>query len=354
MFSNHVTGLGVPVVALAITFGAVAVIGAQQSGGQLQGGGQDDNSNMLTFSRDQAIIPAYQGWHPNPDGTIDLWFGYLNKNWREEPDVPVGPNNSVNAPYGPDAGQPTHFLPRNNRFIFAVRVSKDYLKDKNSPEVVWTITVHGKTYKAYATLHPAYIKDDSGMQREFFGTPPPTGNKAPEMRVEGQPRNLKVGELSTLTVIATDDGIPGAGFGAGAGGDAAGGAAAGGRARVSICGDKRQQFFCGDPNETAGSLFSVKGLRMACFLYRGPEGASVRGDLGHADSVVFDPPQAKVWEDNRGGSPWASGYRLPPIPEDNIWNIKTSFKEPGIYVVRCQAHDGLLITNKDITFTVTR
>ena len=62
-----------------------------------------------------------------PDGTIDLWFGYLNQNWREEPDVPVGPNNFISPEkYGPDAGQPTHFLPRNNRWVFRVNVPKDF------------------------------------------------------------------------------------------------------------------------------------------------------------------------------------------------------------------------------------
>src|SRR5204863_6073361 len=143
---------------------------------------------------------------------------------------------------------------------------------------------------------------------------------------------------------------PGRGIGTGAGGDAAG--APVGRQRGSICGDKRALFFCGDPNEGAGSLFSVKGFRMGCFLYRGPQAG--HGDFGDAASVVFDPPQPKAWEDNRGASPWASGYALPPIPKDNTWVIKTSFREPGTYVVRCQAHDGLLMTNKDITFTVFR
>jgi hypothetical protein len=69
--------------------------------------------------------------------------------------------------------------------------------------------------------------------------------------------------------------------------------------------------------------------------------------------VAFDPPQEKVWEDHRGTSPWATGYVLPPVPKDNTWVIHTAFQEPGTYVVRCQAHDGLLVTNQNVTFTVT-
>ncbi len=48
-------------------------------------------------------------------------FGYMNRNWEEEIDVPVGPDNGFNVG-GADQGQPTHFLPRRNRFIFSVPV----------------------------------------------------------------------------------------------------------------------------------------------------------------------------------------------------------------------------------------
>ena len=81
---------------------------------------------------------------------------------------------------------------------------------------------------------------------------------------------------------------------------------------------------------------------MACYSYRGA-----------AENIAFNPPQEKVWEDHRGASPWATGYQLPPVPPDNKWHIETKFTEPGTYVVRCQAHDGLLVSKQDITFTVT-
>src|SRR5687767_8289638 len=63
------------------------------------------------------VAPVFEGWIPNPDGSFDLMFGYFNRNWSEEFDVPVGPNNTI-APGGPDQGQPTHFYPRRNRFLF--------------------------------------------------------------------------------------------------------------------------------------------------------------------------------------------------------------------------------------------
>jgi hypothetical protein len=145
--------------------------------------GQDTTQN-LTYSRGQSVMPAYDGWHRNPDDTIDVWFGYLNQNWQEELDIPIGPDNNIEPqPLGPDAGQPTHFLPRHNRWQFAVRVPKDW----GSKEVVWTLTSRGRTFRAYGTLKPDYFQDDFGMQRESGGSPPPEGNKPPVLDVKGDP-----------------------------------------------------------------------------------------------------------------------------------------------------------------------
>ena len=344
------------VIAVAgITFGAGHVISAQQVIPN------ETSEAMLTYSRGQGIIPAYHGWHPNGDGTIDVWFGYLNLNWREELDIPVGPNNFISPEkYGPDVGQPTHFLPRHNRFIFKVTVPEDFPEK----EIVWTVTAHGKTFRAYGTLHPGYVKDHNGMQREYFGFTPAEGNEYPEIKVEGDlTRNIKVGEVSTLTVVATDDGVPSA---RGRRRPTAGAAQRPGprpdrrSQRGSICGDNRDSFFCGEPNESGGNMFNTKGLRMQCFLYQGGSDAASFStnanlvDHGQAAFVTFDPPQAKAWEDHRNGSPWAVGYRLPEIPADDTWNISTRFAQPGTYVVRCQAHDGLLISTINVTFNVTR
>jgi hypothetical protein len=318
---------------------------------------QVDDSQTLNYSRGQGIMPLYDGWHPNPDGTIDLWFGYLNENWREETDIPVGPNNSVTGPSvlnTPDGSQPTHFFPRNNRWQFLVRIPNAQALAKD--EVVWTVTSHGRTYKAYATLKSQYVRDDEGIMREFFGETPESGNEAPKLSIAGDlTRTIKVGQPNELTVVATDDGKPVVSRGRGT---AAAGAAAGGSrnglGRGNICGATPDQFFCGAPNEGGGQLFQIRGFRMSCFLYRGDPAIKIssREDFGQATLIAFDPPQEKVWEDPRGGSPFASGYQLPPIPKDNTWHINTTFSKPGTFVVRCQAHDGLLVTNQNVTFKV--
>jgi hypothetical protein len=81
---------------------AVVLAGAAFSpaGAQVLGSGQN-------------VVPVYEGWEQNADGTFNLVFGYYNRNWDEELDVPVGPDNNL-EPGGADQGQPTHFLPRRN------------------------------------------------------------------------------------------------------------------------------------------------------------------------------------------------------------------------------------------------
>ena len=65
------------------------------------------------YSRGQGVWPAFEGWWQNENGTYTLFFGYMNDNWEQVLDVPVGSLNNI-EPGGPDQGQPTHFLPRRN------------------------------------------------------------------------------------------------------------------------------------------------------------------------------------------------------------------------------------------------
>ncbi len=295
---------------------------------RLRGQDQQEATQNINYLRGQPVVPSYEGWHPNPDGTIDLWFGYLNINWQEELDIPVGPDNKIEpAQYGPDAGQPTHFLPRTNHWQFSIRVPKDF----GDKEIVWTLASHGKTYTTYASLKPGYIHDDMGMQREFFGTPPP-GNLPPVLNVDGpKQRTVRVDQPITLTAVATDDGLPRAGGRRGTADDAGATANGGGGGRgggIALGGDSVRGV--------------AKGLRLAWYVYRG------------RNVVTFDPPQFKVWEDQRGGSPWAPGWVNPPIPPDNKWIVHVTFREPGTYVLRCQSSDGLWNTNENVTFIVTK
>src|ERR1700759_513428 len=62
----------------------------------------------------QPVSPAFEGYDVNSDGSFNMWFGYLNRNYEEEPDIPVGPENSF-SPGPADRGQPTHFQIRRHK-----------------------------------------------------------------------------------------------------------------------------------------------------------------------------------------------------------------------------------------------
>jgi hypothetical protein len=261
------------------------------------------------------IAPAYEGWEPNADGSFNLIFGYFNRNWEEWIDVPIGAANTM-EPGGPDQGQPTHFLPRRNQFVFKVRVPKDF----GSREIVWTLTSNGKTEKAYGTLKPDYIVDERVYAANYGGagqlatSPDLVGNKTPVLEIQGErTRKVKPGEPVSLTAVATDDGKPNV------------------RAMPAFIGGIRTL-----PN-------SATGLRLVWIKYRG------------AGEVTFEPKQFSAWEDTRDGanSPWAAGWKTPPVPPGNTWDVRATFKAPGEYVLRCIAHDGGLATAENVTVIVT-
>ena len=261
----------------------------------------------------QEVVPAYEGWERNADGSFNLVFGTMNRNWEEEVHVPIGPDNHV-EPGGPDRGQPTWFLPRRNRFLFRVRVPADF----GDSELVWTVTSpNGRTYRAFGTLNPDYFIDRYVVQRNNGLTTAddlPT-NQAPALEVAGPAaRTVRLADPVTLTAAARDDGLP-----------------------------KARPMRPYDPSRPGGIVpITATGLRLSWFVYRGPGG------------VTFDPPQIKVWEDTRpnSNSPWGPGWETPAPPPDGKWVVRATFHEPGTFVLRCLAHDGGLTAHEDVTFVV--
>lgn len=308
---------------------------------------QTASSQMLSYSRGQNVSPAFEGWEHNPDGSFNMVFGYMNRNWEEELDVPIGPENNV-APGNPDQGQPTHFLPRRNRFVFKVRVPKDW----GTKELIWTLTTKGKTERAHATLREDSMLDNMVMASENgalgagFSSPEIRSNVAPELTIDTGERRAQIGKPLTLVAFAKDDGIPRPRFGPDSR-EAEVQARARARAtnstppapvpRGTITFDPAAQR-----PPSAITVGSQTGLRHACFVYRG------------AGRVSFSPRQHKVWEDTRVGanSPWAPRWFAPAVPEDGKYQVNVTFEDPGTYMIRCLASDGALNTYKDIVVNV--
>ena len=67
-------------------------------------------SEQVLRSSEQPVVPIYEGYYENDDGTYDICFGYFNLNLDESVNVPLGENNFI-EPTQYDGVQPTHFTP---------------------------------------------------------------------------------------------------------------------------------------------------------------------------------------------------------------------------------------------------
>ena len=304
----------------------------------------------FTYSSGQTVSPAYEGWMPTPNG-FAMYFGYMNTNWLQEFDVPIGPDNAI-EPGGPDRGQPTHFYPRRSPFLFTVEVPKDI----GTTELIWTLTTNGKTEKAYASLKTDYQIDhqvistevggDFGSLRDELRT-----NIPPELRVEGpKHRSVKVGEPLTLIAFTGDpDNLPARRDGKpqprNASGQMPGESAAPAAPRAAPPSNPANlaTLIYRPPSSIVPS--SGPGLRFSWLVYRGKSSA-----------VTFTPDQMKTWTDTRAyaNSPWSSPYTIPVPPADGKWTTQATFAEAGTYTLRAVASDGSVFTYDNVTVSVGR
>jgi hypothetical protein len=162
---------------------------AQQTASQL--------ANLRHWSG-QGVAPVYEGFDINADGSFNMWFGYMNRNYEEEIDLPVGADNAFEP--GLDRGQPTHFTTRRHKDVFKVTVPKDF----GEKQLVWKLNVHGQPQQVVATLKPVWqidrLRTTRGGNSEKISS-----NLPPSVKVETS--NQRAGG-ATLTVSATDDGLP--------------------------------------------------------------------------------------------------------------------------------------------------
>jgi hypothetical protein len=292
---------------------------------------------QISYRTGQNISPAFEGWEANDDGSFSLVFGYINRNWEEELTVPVGSDNSL-SPGAEDQGQPTHFLPRRNRFVFKVRVPADF----GDREMVWTLTTKGQTEYAYGSLRPDYkldnivIASETGALGIGQSNAETRANAPPALTIQG-PRSHQIRAGQTVTIIATmvDDGL-----------DEALERFRATEARRAIAAAEREGPATLSARELRPPVRITVDKRVAhhvaCFVFRG-EG-----------TVSFDPPQVKTWEDTRTGanSPWAPLWAPPAVPEDGTWRVQVTPTEAGRYTIRCRADDGALYADQDVTLIV--
>jgi hypothetical protein len=252
------------------------------------------------FVSGQDVVPYFEGWIRNADGSFDMVFGYFNRNWEEQLAIPAGPDNLV-EPGGPDRGQPTFFLPRRQGWVYRVRVPGNFGKQA----VTWTIKANGKTEKAYGELLPVeeiterIIQTRGNLNRgEDDPNTPPVVVIAP---VNGAAVNAAV----PITANVTDDGLP--------------------KPRETVA-RPRTTSTDGTIRAQANSSASgnrPRGLNVTWMQIRGPARATV------------EPGGAILVADGKASA-------------------TARFTEPGTYVLRATANDGALSTKTDVTITVEK
>lgn len=155
------------------------------------------------------VVPFFEGWQPNSDGSYELVFGYFNVNTEQVIDIPLGEANFI-EPVQYDGSQPTHFQPvpqgdRRHWGVFTVRVPADF----GDRTVVWTLRNGDRTfsvpgritssaYQLEGTVQPGRLKVAPRLQFEAGG-PVVIGVAGATVG----PLRTKVGSSLSLPVWAT-------------------------------------------------------------------------------------------------------------------------------------------------------
>ena len=307
------------------------------------------------FDSGQDVQPIYEGWRRSADGSIILHFGYLNRNYREQPAVPVGPDNRF-SPGDPDRGQPTYFHPRTHRFQFSTPAPPG-MGTAFEDGLVWTIRRNGSEQTATAWLQPEWEIDEDTIIKNTglgFGRSKAEwrANRPPRLAVEAAQPAAAVGRPLVLTAVVEDDALPSA---------LPPQTAAGGTGQA-IVGVPALTPPAGAPAAPDNVVWRRRprparnGLSLLWVVYRGPAGAEI------------DPPDFQRAVPEREVEPAGTqARRYPSIGPRSAastavagdgWTSATfeatvTFSRPGTYVLRAFASDAMRLTPADLTVTVT-
>jgi len=267
---------------------------------------------QLRYDRGQTVQPVFEGWSRNADGSFDMHFGYLNRNYVEKLHVPIGEENRF-TPGDPDRGQPTLFHPRSNRNIFTVTVPADF----GEQEIVWQVTTQGQTLSAVGWLDPQWeiLEDAVGAGSEG---PPPEPNDPPSLTLSGTDFSASLSSPLTMNVTVSDDGKP---------------LASPEGQRRPIAGTQDQPPLLTPPEDALEIPVNV------------PQ---------HRDLMTPPPPRGKATVSYRVWRGPADIVAEPFYAEANGGTATTTirFSEPGEYQLQVFAHDGAASTEEFINVTV--
>ncbi|MBM89071.1 MAG: hypothetical protein CMQ41_11910 [Gammaproteobacteria bacterium] len=133
---------------------------------------QQIDLNQQTWSAEvirpqgQAVIPLYDGWYPNDDGSKTICFGYFNMNTEETFDIPIGEDNYLDTDYpGLDLSNtnvPTHFdvLPVAYRHVFCAFTITVPESFNTSHRITWHISSNRYNLSTPGKVIPPYVLDE--------------------------------------------------------------------------------------------------------------------------------------------------------------------------------------------------
>jgi hypothetical protein len=103
-----------------------------------------------TGFRQPGIYPVFDGWETLADGSMEFYFGYMNRHSKQVT-IPLGPDNTFD-PAPADQNQPTNFLPGRHEHVFTIKRPKGW-----NGKVVWTLKSEVGVQKANASPDQLYI-----------------------------------------------------------------------------------------------------------------------------------------------------------------------------------------------------
>jgi len=132
----------------------------------------------------QPVIPLFDGWFQNDDGSNTMCFGYFNLNSKQAVDIPIGEANYLSDTRFSTL-LPTHFdpLPPRYRHIFcafSITVPEDFGRDE---KIVWHLSSAGEKLSVPGHLKPAYVLDEPSSKGR--------GNLAPLIRLDAKGAGIR-------------------------------------------------------------------------------------------------------------------------------------------------------------------
>ena len=295
------------------------------------------------FNSGQDVQPVFEGWTREDDGGYLFHFGYMNRNYVEQPSIPVGENNFF-SPGPEDRGQPAYFYPRTQRYRFRVPVPADFALDD---ELVWTVTHHGSTQVAVGWLQPEWEIDENTITsntRMQFGRSVEElfANQPASLTVESSASSVAVGEPLTVTAMLTDDEYP--------------------TEQPRRDRSQRRRLPTLIPPEDAPEIpdnitwYSRpspprNGLAVLWVVFRGPADVAIEpsGFQGAVTEEEEGDPQGRIptgpppsESTNLEGDGWTSAK----------FETTVTFDEPGTYTLRAYGSDSMFLTMADVAVTV--